>query len=110
MNQTTPTRVRVTPFQHGLGALDYAVPAGMALGPGDAVEIPLGPRRILGVVWDMDALAAPDVPAARLRPVAARLDLPPLAAPLRRLIDWTADYYVASPLAVVRMAWPSVAW
>jgi primosomal protein N' (replication factor Y) len=104
------SRVRVIPFQHGLGALDYAVPAGMQLEPGDAVEVPLGPRRIIGVVWDIDSLAAPDVPASRLRPVAARLDLPPLAAPLRRLIDWTADYYVAPSQAVVRMAWPSVAF
>jgi primosomal protein N' (replication factor Y) len=104
------SRVRVIPFQHGLGALDYAVPDGMALAPGDAVEVPLGPRRITGVVWDMDALAAPDVPAHRLRPVAARLDLPPLAQPLRRLIGWTADYYVAPIQQVVRMAWPSVAF
>lgn len=106
----TLTRVRVIPFQHGLGALDYAVPAGMALAPGAAVEVPLGPRRIIGVVWDLDRLAAPDVPAARLRPVIARLDLPPLAQPLRRLIDWTADYYVAPLQSVVRMAWPSVAF
>jgi primosomal protein N' (replication factor Y) len=70
VNQTTPSRVRVIPFQHGLGALDYAVPAGMALGPGDAVEIPLGPRRILGVVWDMDALAAPDAAAPARAPAA----------------------------------------
>ena len=103
-------RVRVIPFQHGLGALDYAVPAGMLLAPGDAVEVPLGPRRIIGVVWDADRLAAPDVDAIRLRPVAARLDLPPLAGPLRRLIEWTADYYVASLQSVVRMAWPSVAF
>lgn len=82
----------------------------MALAPGDAVEVPLGPRRITGVVWDMASLPAPDVPASRLRPVAARLPLPPLAAPLRRLIDWTADYYVAPVQAVVRMAWPSVAF
>ncbi|WP_456238857.1 primosomal protein N' family DNA-binding protein, partial [Sandarakinorhabdus rubra] len=73
------SRVRVIPFQHGLGALDYRVPAGMALAPGDAVEVPLGPRRITGVVWDAERLAAPDVPDDRLRPVAARLDLPPLA-------------------------------
>ncbi len=105
-----PQRVRVIPFQHGLGALDYAVPAGMIVAPGDAVEIPLGPRRITGVVWDMDAAAAPEVPASRLRAVAARLDVPPLAEPLRRLIDWTADYYVASLQSVVRMAWPSVAF
>ena len=82
----------------------------MVLQPGDAVEVPLGPRRITGVVWDAERLAAPDVPASRLRPVAARLDLPPLADPLRRLIEWTADYYVAPLQSVVRMAWPSVAF
>jgi primosomal protein N' (replication factor Y) len=103
-------RVRIIPFQHGLGALDYAVPPGMVLAPGDAVEVPLGPRRIIGVVWDAERLAAPDVPAAKLRPVIARLDLPPLAEPLRRLIDWTAEYYVAPLQSVVRMAWPSVAF
>ncbi|MEI6486174.1 MAG: primosomal protein N' [Sphingomonadales bacterium] len=103
-------RVRVIPFQHGLGPLDYGVPAGMTLSPGDAVEIPLGPRRILGVVWDAERLVAPDVPANKLRPVAAKLDMPALAEPLRRLIEWTADYYVASLQAVVRMAWPSVAF
>ena len=103
-------RVRVIPFQHGLGALDYAVPAGMVLHPGDAVEVPLGPRRIIGVVWDAERLAAPDIPANKLRPVLARLDLPPLTSQLRRLIEWTADYYVAPLQAVVRMAWPSVAF
>ncbi|MBU6164797.1 MAG: primosomal protein N' [Alphaproteobacteria bacterium] len=107
---TSSSRVRIIPFQHGLGALDYAVPAGLGLAPGDAVEVPLGPRRIIGVVWDADHLDAPAVPDAKLRPVIARLDLPPLAAPLRRLIDWTADYYVAPIQAVVRMAWPSVAF
>lgn len=103
-------RVRVIVFQHGLGALDYAVPHQMALAPGDAVAVPLGPRRILGVVWDDGVLAAPDVPAARLRAVAQRLDVPPLPAALRRLIDWTADYYVAPHQAVVRMAWPGSAF
>ena len=31
-------------------------------------------------------------------------DVPPLGAPLRRLIEWTADYYLAPPAAVLRMA------
>ncbi len=110
VSEAPPQRVRVVPFQHGLGPLDYAVPAGLALAPGDAVEVPLGPRRITGVVWDADRLAAPDVPAARLRAVIARLPLPPLAPALMRLIEWTADYYVAPLQAVVRMAWPSVAF
>ena len=106
---TTPT-VRVVVFQHGLGALDYAVPAGMGLAPGDAVQIPLGPRTITGVVWDADRLAGRDIAATRLRPVTARLDVPPIAEPLRRLCEWVADYYLAPLAGVIRMVWPSVAF
>ncbi len=97
-------RVRVVVLQHGLGALDYAVPEGMNLAPGDVVAVPLGPRVITGVVWEADAAPAKDVPDAKLRAVAARLDVPPIAAPLRRLIEWVADYYIAPPAAVLRMA------
>ena len=104
------TSVRVIVFQHGLGALDYAVPPGMTLAPGDAVMVPLGPRQIGGVVWDKERLAGREVEAARLRPVAAKLDVQPLSAPMRRLVEWVADYYVATPLSVIRMVWPSVAF
>src|SRR3546814_8330213 len=34
------------------GAYDYRVPCGVDLAPGDFVEVPLGPRRVIGVVWD----------------------------------------------------------
>ena len=33
------------------GPYDYAVPANMTLAAGDFVEVPLGPRRVNGVVW-----------------------------------------------------------
>ena len=102
--------VRVVVFQHGLGALDYAVPAGLDLAPGDAVQVPLGPRIITGVVWDAGRLEGRDVAPARLRPVAARLDMPPLAEPLRRLCEWVADYYLSNLAGVIRMVWPSVAF
>ncbi len=107
MNQPA---VRVVVFQHGLGALDYAVPPGMVLAPGDAVAVPLGPRTIMGVVWDKERLAGREVETARLRPVRERLAVRPLAAPMRRLCEWVADYYMAPLAAVVRMAWPSVAF
>ena len=45
-------RVRVLVLQHGLGALDYRAPDGLKLSPGDIVRVPLGPREILGVVWE----------------------------------------------------------
>ena len=98
------SRVRVAVLQHGLGALDYAVPEGMDLAPGDVVVVPLGPREITGVVWDAERLTAKDVPIEKLRPVRGRLEVPPLAEPLRRLIEWVADYYMAPLAAVIRMA------
>ncbi len=105
-----PQTVRVVVFQHGLTTLDYAVPAGMALGAGDAVSVPLGPRSITGVVWDEGRLDGRAVDPKRLRPVVARLDMPPLSLAMRRLCEWVADYYVAPLAGVIRMVWPSVAF
>ena len=39
-------------FNSALGVLDYRVPDGMAVEPGSVVVAPLGPRQIMGVVWD----------------------------------------------------------
>ena len=65
---------------------------------------PLGPRQLIGVVWEPERLPAEEVGDNRLRPLLHAYDLPPLAAPLRRLIEWTADYYLAPLAAVLRMA------
>jgi primosomal protein N' (replication factor Y) len=102
--------VRVVVFQHGLEALDYAVPPGLEIAPGDAVQVPLGPRTITGVVWDEGRLAGKLVEARKLRPVTAKLPVAPLSLPLRRLCEWVADYYLAPLAGVVRMVWPSVAF
>ncbi|MFN7174850.1 MAG: hypothetical protein ACK4MT_09130 [Thermaurantiacus tibetensis] len=99
-------RVSVLPVGLKLGPLDYALPAGMALAPGDVVEVPLGRRRAVGIVWDAPAGS---VDPARLRPVARRLDVPPVAGPLRRLADWMADYYVAAAGEVARLLLPRAA-
>lgn len=100
----TRVRVRVLVLQHGLGALDYAVPDGLELAPGDIVEVPLGPRTIVGVVWEEERWAAREVPDAKLRAVVRRFDVPPMTAGLRRLIEWTGAYYLSPPTAVLRMA------
>lgn len=101
------TRVRVLLFNSAVGPFDYGVPQGMDLPTGSVVQVPLGPRRIDGIVWDSGSFGAEEIEASRLRPVVARYDMPPLSAALRRLIEWTADYYLASPAAVARMALPS---
>lgn len=102
-------RVRCLVFNAALGPLDYRVPEGMAVEHGSVVVAPLGPRQVIGIVWEPERLPGTDVPDARLRPLAEVLPVPPLPAPLRRLIEWTADYYVAPLAAVARMALASSA-
>jgi len=97
-------RVRVLLLNSALGPLDYRVPDGMKVGPGSIVLAPLGPRQLTGVVWEPGRLPAEEVAEGRLRPLLLAYDLPPLAEPLRRLIEWTADYYLSPIAAVLRMA------
>ena len=96
-------RVRLIVFNAALGALDYRVPDGMAVEPGSVVVAPLGPRQIVGIVWDAERLPAESVPESKLRPLLEVLPVPPLKPALRRLIEWTADYYCASLASVARM-------
>ncbi|MBY6129207.1 primosomal protein N' [Qipengyuania aquimaris] len=97
-------RVRCLVLNAALGPLDYKVPDGMDVGPGSVVECPLGPRTVIGIVWEAERLPGTDVPAEKLRNLRGVYPIPPLPEPLRRLIEWTADYYVASLASVARMA------
>ncbi|MBX7493583.1 primosomal protein N' [Qipengyuania sp. 1NDW9] len=97
-------RVRCLVLNAALGPLDYKVPDGMDVGPGSVVECPLGPRTVIGIVWEAERLPGTDVPAEKLRNLRGVYPIPPLPEPLRRLIEWTADYYVASLASVTRMA------
>ena len=67
---------------------DYAIDDGPALQPGDYVEVPFGPRQVVGVVWD--AAADRRIPAARLKSIGRRLEAPPMPAPLRALVTHLA--------------------
>lgn len=99
------TRARVLLLNAALGPLDYRVDREHVVEPGSIVLAPLGPRQIAGVVWEPERMPSDaEVGDNRLRPLAGVYDVPPLAAPLRRLIEWTADYYLAPPAAVLRMA------
>jgi primosomal protein N' (replication factor Y) len=103
------TRARVLLLNAALGPLDYRVPHGMAVEHGSIVVAPLGPRQVVGVIWEEDRFDVETVGDNRLRPLLSVLDAPPLRAPLRRLIEWTAGYYLAPPAAVQRMALSSSA-
>ncbi|MFC7498381.1 primosomal protein N' [Enterovirga sp. GCM10030262] len=96
-------RVRVILLNAALGPLDYRAPQGSAIAPGTIVLAPLGPRQMTGVVWEPERLDAGEVDEKRLRPLLHVYDIPPIAEPLRRLIEWTADYYLAPIASVLRM-------
>ena len=101
------TATRIVTLNAALGPLDYRVPDRMHVEPGSIVVAPLGPRQLLGVAWEAERLPTSEVPDARLRPLAGVLDVQPIAAPLRRLCEWTADYYLAPLASVLRMVLPS---
>jgi primosomal protein N' (replication factor Y) len=92
------------PAQRRLGPLDYRVPHGIRVAPGSIVLAPLGPAADDRGGLEEDRLEAESVGDNRLRPLLHAYELPPLPAPLRRLIEWTADYYLAPQASVLRMA------
>jgi primosomal protein N' (replication factor Y) len=98
------TRIRLLVMNAALPVLDYRAPHGVDVVPGSIVIAPLGPRQVMGIVWEPERLPAETVGDNRLRPILSVVPVPPLPAPLRRLIEWTADYYCASMASVARMA------
>ena len=79
--------------------LDYRAPAG-GVRPGDLVEVPLGPRRLLGLVWGEGA----GFDAAKLRDVARVLDAPPMAPAMREFLARAADYTLTPLPVMLRLA------
>ncbi|WP_066724810.1 primosomal protein N' [Sphingomonas pituitosa] len=96
-------RARILVLHPALGPLDYRVPPGMEVAPGSIVIVPIGPRQFAGVVWEPERLPTEEIGDNRLRAILAVADAPPIPAPVRRLIEWTADYYLAPPSAVLAM-------
>ncbi|MBS3981654.1 MAG: primosomal protein N' [Rhodobacteraceae bacterium] len=80
--------------------LDYRAPEG-GCGDGDFVEVPLGPRRVLGVVW------GPGVGGwdpAKVRPVGRVLEARPMRAELRAFLARAAEYTLTPLPAMLRLA------
>jgi primosomal protein N' (replication factor Y) len=80
--------------------LDYRAPEG-GVAAGALVEVPLGPRRVLGAVWGPgDSGFEP----ARLRPIFRAFDVPPLRDELRTFLARAADYTLTPLPAMLRLA------
>jgi len=74
------------------------------LAPGDIVEVPIGNRVSLGVVWDGTPPPLPE--KAKLKDVIRRCDAPPIQPVLRKLVDWVAGYTLNPTGAVLKMCLP----
>jgi primosomal protein N' (replication factor Y) (superfamily II helicase) len=80
--------------------LDYRAPEG-GCGDGDFVEVPLGPRRVLGVVWGK---GRGDWDPSKVRAVGRVLDAPPMRLELRNFLMRAADYTLTPLQQMLRLA------
>ena len=87
----------------------YLVPEALAgrLTPGQWVQVPFGPRRVVGLDLGPAAAAPPGVQMRALERVLT--DLPALPAPLLDLARWLADYYVCHFVQALRLLLPAQA-
>ncbi|MGB3407167.1 MAG: primosomal protein N' [Jannaschia sp.] len=81
-------------------ALDYRAPKD-GVTEGDFVQVPLGPRLVLGVVW---SAAAGDWPVEKLRGIARVLDVPPMPQAFRDFLERAAAYTLTPMPAMLRLA------
>ena len=80
--------------------LDYKAPEG-GCGDGDFVEVPLGPRRVLGVVWGKgDGKFDP----AKIRPILRVMDAAPMRMEMRQFLTRAAEYTLTPLSAMLRLA------
>ena len=81
-------------------ALDYRAPeGGCALGA--FVEVPLGPRKVLGVVWGVGEGGYDE---SKVRPVLRVLDASPMREELRSFLIRAGDYTLTPMPAMLRLA------
>ena len=81
-------------------AYSYRVPAGLSLKVGDLVDVPLGTRETLGVVWAVRQTAA----GANLKPVTGKRDATALRPALMRFVEWVARWTLSPRGMALRMA------
>ncbi|MGM0742847.1 MAG: primosomal protein N' [Pseudomonadota bacterium] len=80
--------------------LDYRAPEG-GCHAGAFVEVPLGPRKVLGVVW---GAGRGDFDIAKIRQVIRVLDVAPMRAEMQDFLRRAADYTLTPMPAMLRLA------
>ncbi|MEM1313658.1 MAG: primosomal protein N', partial [Pseudomonadota bacterium] len=80
--------------------LDYLAPPG-GVSPGDWVEVRIGPRPVVAVVWGP---GEGGFPIEKAKPILRALDLPPMPRPTRDFLDRAADYTLTERGMMLRLA------
>ncbi|MBV1867983.1 MAG: primosomal protein N' [Marinosulfonomonas sp.] len=80
--------------------LDYKAPEGGCM-TGAFVEVPLGPRKVLGVVWGP---GKGDYDRAKIRSVIRVLDAPPMRDEMRQFLLRVGEYTLTPISAMLRLA------
>lgn len=81
-------------------ALDYRAPEG-GCHLGAFVEVPLGPRKVLGVVWGP---GRGDYDLSKIRSIIRVLDVGPMRAEMRSFLQRAAEYTLTPMPAMLRLA------
>jgi len=79
--------------------LDYKAPAGGVF-HGAFVEVPLGPRKVIGVVWGAGGRFDP----AKLRGILRVIDVPPMRTEMQAFLERAADYTLTPLSLMLRLA------
>ncbi|MEC9103357.1 MAG: primosomal protein N', partial [Pseudomonadota bacterium] len=80
--------------------LDYRAPEG-GLAQGAFVQVPLGPRQVLGVVWGP---GQGNYDASKIRAVTKVLDVAPMRDEMREFLIRAGDYTLTPMNAMLRLA------
>ena len=83
---------------------DYLIPEDMDIEPGNYVLVPLGPRKVLGVVWAVAEES--ETPTKKIKSILHRYDLRPLPEKSRDFVDWVARYNMIERGNVLKMTVP----
>ena len=75
--------------------LDYKAPEG-GVSTGDFVTVPLGPRKVVGVVWGP---GEGSFDPAKIRRISGVLDAPPMRPEMREFLNRASDYTL-TPLSM----------
>ena len=85
---------------------DYRMPemdAGGVPRPGAFVQVPFGPQRRIGVVWDRAIGEGKPVKPEKMKAIDSVLDVPPLPEISLRFAEWIARYTLTPLGMVLRM-------